>query len=166
MKKLSLALALWASLPAMAQQTMRQLFTSMPDSILTTLTTNNRLDMVDFMDAGMKAEVTNKLEGTSRLVDLQADRLVLQMSEALTIEMLLVDLEEPIDSAPQAIAVMRTYRLTADTAATEHLVDYYSLRWNRQQALPQLTPDSRRRLPSLPPSTILRRDEEPFLHTL
>ena len=37
----------------------KDVFSAMPDSVLPTLTRNNRLDMVDFIDSGMKAEVND-----------------------------------------------------------------------------------------------------------
>ncbi|MBR6998224.1 MAG: DUF3256 family protein, partial [Prevotella sp.] len=42
---------------------MADLFKAMPDSLMPYLTKNNRLDMIDFMEANMKAEITNQLEG-------------------------------------------------------------------------------------------------------
>ena len=44
---------------------LRDAFRQMPDSVMPTLTQNNRLDCLDFLDAGMKAEVRNRLGGTS-----------------------------------------------------------------------------------------------------
>jgi DNA primase len=41
-------------------QNMRELVRTMPDSILTLLTRNDRLDFIDYLDSNMKAEVTNK----------------------------------------------------------------------------------------------------------
>ena len=152
--------ALWVSPSAMAQPSMRQLFISMPDSILPTLTTNNRLDMVDFLDARMKAEVTNALDGKSRLTDLQADQLTLDMSEALSIRMMLLDIQQPVDSATQVIAVLRTYRLLSDSTATETVPSFYSLKWNPLSAPPRLTATARQLIESLPPSSILKRDDE------
>ena len=37
----------------------KDVFAAMPDSVLPTLTRNNRLDMVDFVASGMKAEVSD-----------------------------------------------------------------------------------------------------------
>ena len=45
------------------EPTMAALFKAMPDSLMPYLTKNNRLDMIDFMEANMKAEITNQLEG-------------------------------------------------------------------------------------------------------
>ena len=45
---------------------MKDVFRLMPDSLFPTLSANNRLDMIDFMDSQMKAEVTNLLGGKVR----------------------------------------------------------------------------------------------------
>ena len=72
---------------AQEAQTMREAFKAMPDSLMPYLTTNNRLDLMDFMDAKMKAAVTNLLEGQTEMTFLSDDSLSLRMSDALTIEM-------------------------------------------------------------------------------
>lgn len=68
-------------------QTMREAFTVMPDSLMPYLTKNNRLDMIDFMDAKMKAAVTNMLGGETVMTFLSDDSLAVRMSDALTLEM-------------------------------------------------------------------------------
>lgn len=75
------------SLLSSSAQTMRETFTAMPDSLLPTLTKNNRLDLMDFMDAKMKATVTNKLGGESTMTFLSDDSLCIRMNDALTVEM-------------------------------------------------------------------------------
>ena len=44
-------------------QEMRDIFVEMPDSIIPLLTQSNRADCVDFLDAKMRARVTNKFDG-------------------------------------------------------------------------------------------------------
>lgn len=68
-------------------QTVREAFKAMPDSLVPYLTANNRLDLMDFMDAKMKAAVTNRLEGQTEMTFLSDDSLSIRMSDALTIEM-------------------------------------------------------------------------------
>ncbi len=72
--------------PAQAQS-VRDAFKSIPDSLMPYLTTNNRLDLMDFMDAKMKAVVTNTLEGQTEMTFLSDDSLCVRMSDALTLEM-------------------------------------------------------------------------------
>ena len=67
-KGLSLALLLLLTVPAIAQQKMRDVISTMPDSLAPYLTENNRLDMIDFKEANMKAEVHNAFEGKTELM--------------------------------------------------------------------------------------------------
>ena len=68
-------------------QTIRDMFKAMPDSLTPYLSANNRLDMMDFMDAKMKAVVTNELDGESEMLFLSDDSLSIQMNEAVLVEM-------------------------------------------------------------------------------
>ena len=89
MKKVLLVLlTLCFSMGSRAQEkTMAELFKVMPDSLLPYLTTNNRLDMLDFMEANMKAEVTNLLDGKSEMTALAPDSLSIRMNSVLRIDM-------------------------------------------------------------------------------
>ena len=78
---------------------LRDAFRQMPDSVMPTLTQNNRLDCLDFLDAGMKAEVRNRLGGTSVMTALTPDSLSLQVSPALRVDMLLLPSTERPHSA-------------------------------------------------------------------
>ena len=84
----SLLLLLTASV-AMAQD-MPQLFVEAPDTVLPLLTRNNRADCVDFVDAGMRARVSNRLDGKSELLRLTDDFLEMKMSNHSTLQMKLL----------------------------------------------------------------------------
>ena len=146
MKKVLLVLfTLCFALGSHAQETMSELFKAMPDSLLPYLTTNNRLDMLDFMEAKMKAEVTNLLEGKSEMTALTSDSLSIHMSNVLRIDMKVVSVPEPVDSSTQVIRVVRTYQL--NDKQSERVVDVYSTSWRRLSSVVEQ-------------STLLRRDEE------
>ena len=68
----------------------RKLFAEMPDSVIPYLTKNNRLDLIDFMDSNMKAEVTNELGGKSLMTALTDDSLSLRLNDACQIQLMLV----------------------------------------------------------------------------
>ena len=89
-------------------QTLREAFAAMPDSLLPTLTKNNRLDMMDFMDAKMKAAVTNSLGGETLMTFLNDDSLSVRMSASLTVEMRL----QKADTTA-VIGLKRTYATAA-----------------------------------------------------
>lgn len=90
MKRLLLFLFLGVQIPLMAQKDsldIRRFFMLMPDSLTPYLTANNRLDMIDFMDAHMKAIVKNELGSDTEMTFLSDDSLCIIMSNALTIEL-------------------------------------------------------------------------------
>ena len=124
---------------------MSELFKEMPDSLFPYLTTNNRLDMIDFMEAKMKAEVTNLLEGKSEMTALTADSLSIRMSNVLRVDMTVMDVAEPVDSSTQVIRVVRTYRINENQ--TERIADVYSAVWRKISSVVEQ-------------SSLLRRDEE------
>jgi hypothetical protein len=137
--------------------TMRDAFRQMPDSLLPALTQNNRLDFLDFRDAGMKAEVKNRLGGTSVMTALTDDSLSLQMSPALRIDMLLLTLDEPLDSVNQIIVVGETF--FADSVYGETTVRYYTIDWHSIPVLP-LNRMQQQRIDNFKLQTILKWDNE------
>ena len=85
-------------------QNMREVFKSMPDSLTPYLSMNNRLDMMDFMDAGMKAVVTNQLGGDTEMTFLSDDSLSVKMNETL-----LLDLKLQKQDTATVVILKRTY---------------------------------------------------------
>ena len=137
---LCLALLVW-SLTVSAQSTMRDAFQQAPQSLMPYLTENDRLDLIDFLDSGMKAEVTNQLGGKSELLRLTERFLSLNLSQGLSMKMLLLDSPEPVDSVTQVICLVRTYGIDC----RESTVQFYSMKWRQlltadyMEALPQET---------------------------
>lgn len=145
-KGLFMLLTLFMTLGSYAQEkTMSELFKAMPDSLLPYLTTNNRLDMLDFMEAKMKAEVTNLLEGKSEVTALTYDSLSILLNGVLNIDMKVVRVAEPVDSSTQVIRVVRTYKLNENQ--TERIVDVYSSVWRKLSSVVEQ-------------SSLLKRDDE------
>ena len=58
------------ALGSSAQTPMSQVLKQMPDSLVPYLSENNKLDMIDFLDSKMKAEVHNLLDGKTELITL------------------------------------------------------------------------------------------------
>lgn len=124
--------ALIACAPACAfaqEPTVAALFREMPDSLMPYLTKNNRLDMLDFMEARMKAEVTNRFDGKSEMTALSSDSLTVRLSDALTVDMRLERVAEPVDSSLYTVSLRRTYHL--NESQTERVVDVYTSAWRR-----------------------------------
>lgn len=134
---------------SLAQQlTMATVFKAMPDSLLPYLTTNDRLDMVDFCEARMKAEVTNQLGGQSEMLFLSTDSLMLRLSSVLTIELKLVPVAESVDSSSCVVRMVRRYTLNENQAV--RVVDVYTTAW-RHLSTEQES------------ASLLKRDDDLFL---
>lgn len=87
MKKIFILLAFILSVYTLRAQDARSLFGKMPESVLPLLTEINRADFLDFLDSKMKAEVKNKLSGTSEMTALTSDYIHIRISEQSTWEM-------------------------------------------------------------------------------
>ncbi len=136
---------------------LRDVFRQMPDSLLPTLTQNNRLDFLDFLDAGMKAEVKNRLGGTSVMTVLTSDSLSLQVSASLRVDMLLLPLAEPLDSVNQIVVVGETY--LADSVYGETTVRYFTIDW-KPLPVPPLSENQQKRIEEFRLQTILKWSDE------
>lgn len=107
--------------------TMGEVFAAMPDSLMPYLSPNNRLDLVDFANAGMKAEVSNAFDGTTELLKLTDNYMKLQLNSHTTVEMRLVKADSLLaDSAACVLYVVNTYRC-ADAEHSE--VSKFSSKW-------------------------------------
>ena len=85
-KRILTAVALTLSvLNPLRAEDLRSLFVHMPDYILPTLTASERLDFMDFMDAGMKAQVGNKLGGESVMTAFTDNYLSIRTSRSASI---------------------------------------------------------------------------------
>jgi len=154
-RHLFILLFVLCGLTTSAQTSIREVFGNVPDSIFPTLTKNNRLDMMDFIEAKMRAEVVNLLTGTSEMLSLSKDSLTIRMSEAQTLTMYLLPTEQAYDSLRQVVCIDRTYKLLSDNAS-ETVRELYSLKWRK---LERLEPADASKLKALPSSDILCRDE-------
>ena len=132
---------------------MKDVFRQMPDSVFPTLSTNNRLDMIDFIDSKMKAEVTNLLGGKSELTALTDDSLCLRMSNAATINMLLLESEEMIDSCHHIICMVRVFG--TDSIGLDSKTEFYSPLWRRLAITPALSERDKKRVESIEKKTFL-----------
>ena len=109
-----------ATLPVAAQN-MRAVFIGMPDSIIPLLTENNRADCVDFIDAGMRAQVSNRLGGKSELLQLTDDYLRMKTSSHSTFEMKLL----PRTAGDTLLCVVRS----VCAEACNSRVSFYTKEW-------------------------------------
>ena len=133
-------------------------FKQMPDSLMPYLSVNNRLDFIDFMDSNMKAEVTNQTGGTSEMTALTDDSLSIRMSDALRVDMLLFDLDEPVDTIRQVIVFVETF--LSDSIYGESVSKTFSLDWQPVTRDIPFNEAQRKRLEPLNLQNILKWSED------
>ena len=106
---------------------MAELFKQMPDSLMPYLTTNNKLDMLDFIDAGMEAKVTNKFDGESILCELDSTYLRLKLNTSVEVEMKLLSSSNLLnDSTKHLIFIVTTY----GDLIKESVLKLFTSKWN------------------------------------
>jgi hypothetical protein len=106
---------------------MAELFKQMPDSLMPYLTTNNKLDMLDFIDAGMEAKVTNKFDGESILCELDSTYLRLKLNTSVEVEMKLLSSSNILnDSTKHIICLVTTY----GDLIKESVLNLFTSKWN------------------------------------
>ena len=135
-----------------------EVFKQMPDSLMPYLTQNNRLDFIDFMESGMKAEVTNLTGGTSEMTALTDDSLSIRMSDALRVDMLLLTLDEPVDSVNQVIVYIENFLI--DTVYGERVCKIFTLDWQPFTSDLPFNDVQRRRMDRLNLQNILKWEDD------
>lgn len=162
MKTRLLALGLWLlafTSQASAQDLkISEVFKQMPDSLMPYLTANNRLDFIDFMDSNMKAEVSNMTGGTSEMTALTDDSLSIRMSDALRVDMMLMNLDEPVDSIHQVIVFIETF--LTDSIYGESVYKTYSVDWQPVTKSVPFNEAQHKRLEGLHLQNILKWSED------
>ena len=159
MKKLLIAAMLILSCGQVSAQAlqMRDVFKQMPDSLMPYLSQNNRLDFIDFLDSGMRAEVKNQLGGTSEMTALSDDALTIRMNESLRVDMFLMETASA-DSTSHTIVMIETF--LTDSIHGESVVKYYTPEWIPLTEKPQLQVEQEKRINEQKLQNILKREEE------
>ena len=138
MKRFFTLIVILSALSISAQTTMRSVLTMMPDTIIPYLTANNRLDFVDFIDSGMKAEVLNAFNGKSVLSKLTDHYASIQLNRSSDLTLCLLDVETPVDSTSQIILVVWNF----GSNPSESSVHFYTTGWKELKTNDYLsTPD-------------------------
>lgn len=127
-KKILLGILLMYPAFTISAQTLKDAFVNMPDSLLPSLSHNNRLDMIDFINSGMKAEVTNLFDGKSSMSMLNDRYLKIQLNDYVSVEMMLfTDSTASVqDSSSTYICMVTSY----GAVPIESKVCFYDYRWN------------------------------------
>lgn len=129
-----LYMAVFGTVLAWSQKPAKDYFVNMPDSLCPLLTAVNRADCIDFVESGMRAEVTNRLDGKTQMTSLTPTYVALQLTATSTWQMKLLPLND-------SIQVICTVSTACAPACDSHL-RFYTTQW---EELPL-----HRFLPSLP----------------
>lgn len=105
---------------------MRELWLSMPDSLIGYMDKSKRLALLDHVDMNTTAELTNKLEGKTSLDTLTSNCMQVTLNNVVDLRMTL--LPSTGEGATDSIlCVVRTYR----NAEPESIVELYDQSWKR-----------------------------------
>ena len=123
MRKLLSIILLFVCVASSVQgQDMRAVFLNAPDAVFPLLTKNLRADMVDYVEAGMEAKVTNRLDGVSVLKELADDYLLLAMTASSTMQLKLLPV---VDDT--LICMVKSVK----AEAADSRVYFYDKEWNQ-----------------------------------
>ena len=136
----------------------RDVFKQMPDSLMPYLTQNNKLDFLDFLDSNMKAEVKNRLGGSSEMTGLSADSLSIKMSSSLRTDLFMMPLSAPVDSVSSAVVMVETF--LTDSIHGQSRVSYFTSEWKKWAGVPPLSDVQQKRIQINLLQNILKKDEE------
>ena len=136
----------------------REVFKQMPTSLLPTLSENNRLDMIDFIDSKLKAEVDNIFGGKSEMTALSDDSISIRVSDALRITILLLKPSQSLDNINQIICMVQTFGTDSLSLSTN--VDFYTNKWVKTDHAPLLSEVDKKRIKTLDLQTIVNWSRE------
>jgi len=120
MRKLVCLLLVFVAVQVQAKS-IREVWAAMPDSMIPYLTKTLRLEMLDFTDMGVRADVKNVFGGVSEMDTLTTDylKVTLNVSSELQMKML------PVQGSDSVVCVVRTYL----GPVAESIVSIYSQDW-------------------------------------
>ena len=120
-KLLFIIILLCGAVSQIRSQEMRTIFLEAPDSVLPLLSKSYRADMVDYVDAGMTARVTNSLDGGSTLEELAADYMRLAVTASSTMQLKLLPLQ-----GDTVICIVKS----VNAEAADSRIYFYDKEWN------------------------------------
>ena len=120
-KLLFIIILLCGAVSQIRSQEMRTIFLEAPDSVLPLLSKSYRADMVDYVDAGMTARVTNSLDGNSTLEELAADYMRLAVTASSTMQLKLLPLQ-----GDTVICMVKSVK----AEAADSRIYFYDKEWN------------------------------------
>lgn len=125
MRILFITLSCFLACASLAQVKMRDVLKKMPEALVPYLKENARLDFIDFIDSGMRAEVNNGLEGKSELTKLTDVYVSIKLTKASQLDMRLLDVNTPVNDAKQIVCLVQTY----GSDIRESTISFYTTDW-------------------------------------
>ena len=125
-----LLLLIVALLQAEARTPMREWLAAMPDSVMPLLTKNDRLDLIDFYEARMRAVVNNRFDGKSSLDTLTENFLRISYTPSADVTMRLLPVNDTTD-----ILCMVT---TAKAMVNDSRIAFFDAQWQPLNVAPYL----------------------------
>lgn len=107
-------------------QRMKDVFVSLPDTIVPLLSKVNKEDCIDFLDNNMRAEVKNRLNGKSELLQLTDDYFKLQVTAINTLQGKLLAMSD----STKLICLINT----VVSGGTDSRIAFYTTNWRRLDA--------------------------------
>ncbi|MDR2810158.1 MAG: DUF3256 family protein [Tannerellaceae bacterium] len=132
MKRYGILFLLCLSAGFTKAQDMKTLFINIPDDYLPQLETAWRKDLIDLYQSGKEARLKNTMEGTSRLLTLTEDYLLLQVTERSSIELKKL----PLINNTHIICMISAI----EAPATHSLVRFYTTEWQPLESSGLFTP--------------------------
>jgi hypothetical protein len=103
-------------------QDMASIIRQMPDSIIPTLTKNNRLDFIDYMNSNMKAEVQNHFNKKSEMTVLTSDYARIRTTEKSDVTIKLLT-----SGTDTTICLINTYT----SSTSDSRIKFYTTKWEQ-----------------------------------
>lgn len=104
-------------------KSMKELWASIPDSLVPCVDKNHRLEMTDFIGMGLKADVDNIMGGKSVMDTLTANFIQVKLSEASTMQIKRL----PVAGSDSILCVVKTW----NAPEGESTVAFYNEQWER-----------------------------------
>lgn len=125
-KRLIMMLVMLSCMASQAKN-IREIWLSMPDSLISYLDKNKRIEMVDYIDMKVRADVKNSLEGSSVMDTLTHDFLQVTLNEACTLQMRIL----PTENGDTVFCLAKTLR----GPLAESETSIYNQDWQKIKAL-------------------------------
>ena len=123
MKKLLILFLVSLSMIPLSAKSVREMWLSMPDSIIPYLNNNQRIELVDFINLNVKSEVSNLLGDSTVLDTLSTDYLHLTVNPSTKIELKML----PFVNADSILCMIKTL----NAPESESMIEFYDKDWNR-----------------------------------